>query len=261
MRNGQKQSPDKRSTKNMCTASWHHHRGYSLYFNRDELRTRKIAEGPEIQCLDDVQVIAPRDGDFGGSWISVNEYGLSLALLNRYEDAFQGNEQAIRSRGLLLMDLAPVSNLAALRSMVREMSFACYRPFTLLALTPGHPATIMTWNGLECSLIENGDAEMPLVSSSYNTRDVIAARQLQYRNLFGTGQTADEDLLLDYHRSHHPQAGPYSTCMHREDAATVSFSRIEVSQDSIRFAYHPASPCSEAPGITRELRRVDRGQG
>ncbi len=245
----------------MCTASWHHHRGYSLNFNRDELRSRKIAEGPEIQCLDGVRVIAPRDGNFGGSWISVNEYGVSLALLNRYEDAFQGNEQAIRSRGLLLMDLAPIANLAVLRSEVRKMSLYCYRPFTLLALASGHPATIVTWNGLECSVSAYGESEMPLVSSSYNTREVIAARQSHYRNLFVPRQKEDENLLVDYHRSHHPQAGPYSTCMHREDAATVSFSRIEVNQDSIRFAYHPASPCSEAPGITRELRRVDRGQG
>jgi hypothetical protein len=248
----------------MCTASWLHHQGYSLYFNRDELRTRKPAEGPEIQCQQGVRVIAPRDGDFGGSWISVNEYGMSLALLNRYEAPFTENGQPLRSRGLLLMDLAGAETLDDLEGRVRDLSLDRYRPFTLLALSAGRPAMIVKWNGIAC-MLTNGEAEMPLISSSYQTHAVIAARQQFFRGLSDFSLNKGEQLHLDYHKSHMPQAGPYSTCMHREDAMTVSFSHIQVDEDRVRFEYHPASPCLEIANVTRELNRAGKtgkaGQG
>jgi hypothetical protein len=62
--------------------------------------------------------------------------------------------------------------------------------------------------------------------------------------------------LLALHRSHIPEAGPYSICMHREDAETVSFSHVVVAGDSITFSYTPAAPCQNVPATTTTLRMV-----
>jgi hypothetical protein len=55
----------------------------------------------------------------------------------------------------------------------------------------------------------------------------------------------DRDLLWEFHRSHWPAAGPYSVCMHRDDAATASLSVVTVTRDAVQFVYHGAAPCVE----------------
>ncbi len=59
--------------------------GYRLWFNRDELRSR----GPEVpprveQTPEGMRYIAPSDSDAGGTWIAVNELGITVCLLNGY---------------------------------------------------------------------------------------------------------------------------------------------------------------------------------
>ena len=69
----------------MCTVTWIlDGDSYSLYFNRDELRTRQPALPPQRHQERGVRFLSPTDGDAGGTWIAVNEYGLSLGLLNDY---------------------------------------------------------------------------------------------------------------------------------------------------------------------------------
>ena len=52
----------------MCTVSWlHTPNGYQLLCNRDERHTRKPGLGPMIRNPAGVRVIAPVDGDLGGS--------------------------------------------------------------------------------------------------------------------------------------------------------------------------------------------------
>ena len=41
---------------------------------------------PRIGDVRGVSFVAPIDGDHGGSWIGVNQFGLTLCLLNRYDD-------------------------------------------------------------------------------------------------------------------------------------------------------------------------------
>jgi hypothetical protein len=68
----------------MCTVSWiHQGSGYQLLCNRDEKRTRRPASAPQLLTRNNVRFVAPIDGDSGGTWVAVNEFGLSLVLLNR----------------------------------------------------------------------------------------------------------------------------------------------------------------------------------
>ncbi len=49
--------------------------------------------------------------------------------------------------------------------------------------------------------------------------------------------------LRRLHRCHAPESGPFSTCMHRSDAATVSYTEIAVSGRRVRMQYHAGAPC------------------
>jgi hypothetical protein len=45
-------------------------------------------------------------------------------------------------------------------------------------------------------------------------------------------------------------------CVHRDDAATVSFTEIEVSDTEARMSYRPGSPCLEAQAVVLSLSRA-----
>jgi hypothetical protein len=96
----------------------------------------------------------------------------------------------------------------------------------------------------------DGEGAMPLSSSSYDPMGAGESRKRCFERLVSDpGKTAE--LLFRFHASHEPVRGPYSTCMHRDDADTVSFSWIRVEGGKIEFYYHPESPCSLWPNVGR----------
>jgi len=235
----------------MCTVSWiHQDDGYHLLCNRDELHTRKPALPPRVLERSDVRFIAPIDGDHGGSWIGVNEFGLSLCLLNRYQDGEPSVIGSKKSRGLLLAGLMDAPGRADVHNCILETDLSRFQPFTLVALEPQKKALLVHWTGRECVSDLDGEGAMPLTSSSYDSVGVAESRQHCFERLGGgSGRTAE--LLARFHASHEPMRGPYSTCMHRDDARTVSFSWIRVAAGKIEFCYHPVSPCSLWPDAGR----------
>jgi Transport and Golgi organisation 2 len=51
------------------------------------------------------------------------------------------------------------------------------------------------------------------------------------------------DCLQKLHKSHDPEPGPYSICMHRPDAATVSYTQVEFTPREISMVYVAGPPC------------------
>jgi hypothetical protein len=254
----------------MCTVSWLRLRGgYELFCNRDERHTRKPAGPPVIRDARGVRFIAPVDGDHGGSWIGVNEAGVALCLLNRYEGAATTPngvkhspddvkpEDGYRSRGLLLTSLTDSLTASHAHARLSGADLSRYRPFTMLVLSAHEPALLVYWANGEKTFDGAGEASMPLTSSSYRGADVIASRKSLFRRMTDEAGAVTPSLLREFHRSHAPARGAYSVCMHRGDAATVSFSRVKVGGREVEFSYQPASPCVMArPACARlPLRR------
>ncbi|HZS04293.1 MAG TPA: NRDE family protein [Blastocatellia bacterium] len=232
----------------MCTVSWLHDDsgGYQLFCNRDERHTRRAALPPQIRERGGVKFIAPADGDFGGSWIGANQFGLSLCLLNRYTDETTHQRGNYTSRGLLLVELMDCRSRSHVGGRIAEMDLTRFRPFTLVALEPGAPVSLFQWTGRELLVESDGESRMPLASSSYDPTGVEEFRGRQFAQLKAAAGGVSADLLLAFHRSHAPEPGPWSACMHRDDAQTVSFSHLKVTPGGIEFYYQPQAPCLEA---------------
>lgn len=251
----------------MCTASWFFtDDGYELFFNRDELRTRLPATPPAQHRLDGIEALLPTDTDAGGTWIAVNRYGVSVALLNRYQDsADPGSADRRRSRGLLVRDLASERSAEAVLHRVQGLELSIYAPFTLLVLEPGSRnrvstggrassrragssgsdsrATRVFWTGQRLSSPATPTA--PLASSGHDPRGVPATRLQLWHGAFRQAPV-DGPGLLDFHRCHRPDRGAHSPCMHRPDARTVSLTRVRVDGDRVSMAYAPGPPCEHA---------------
>ena len=58
--------------------------------------------------------------------------------------------------------------------------------------------------------------------------------------------------LRRLHRSHLPKRGPFSICMHRPDAMTISYTEVAVSKQRATMRYKSAPPCSNGANVTRD---------
>lgn len=243
----------------MCTVSWvHDGDGYQLLCNRDEKHSRLRASAPIIRDVGGVQVIAPSDGDFGGTWIAANEFGLTVALLNGPANAPRGTVPGSKSRGHLVAELAGAASIEEVQRQMLQEDLGSVAGLTLVALAPGQPAVLFEWDGWHLTLMENAENRMPLTSSSFDSDGVGKARLQEFAARLRQARQLDADLLFQFHQSHGldlDKPSAYSPCMHRDDAETVSFTWIDVSELDVRFFYSPAAPCQWAPGETVGMAR------
>jgi len=245
----------------MCTMSWlRDGTGYDLFFNRDEKRSRLPAAPPVVRRVGSTAVLAPRDGEAGGSWLAANEHGLTLALLNGYlgGDAVAAPASGPwTSRGRLVMDLSDCSAVSELAGRLKTLDLAKFRSFHLVAFD-SRAGLLASWRdgALEC--VDENSFSAPLISSSFSFAEVAESRRAQYREYIDVADGSKVEASLAYHRSHCPERGPFSPCMHREDARTVSLTWVRVDRARVQMRYAADAPCRgwpPGPALALERRR------
>ena len=226
----------------MCSVSWLlEENGYQVFFNRDEQKTRALAMPPKQYQVNGVDMIMPLDPTGGGSWISINEFGLSLCLLNNYQGIVP--DGPLISRGLLLKNMSSSRNIAQLTEAFHRLELSSFAPFTLLAFAPNltqHNGVVVAykWDGVQQNIVET---DSPLFSSGVDLARVQAYRQAKYDQLISTCK--NQQNLLMFHSHHHSEQPHLGTCMHRSDAHTVSFTHLRNRHGQASMFYAPGAPC------------------
>ncbi len=241
----------------MCTLTWlHTEDGFELAFNRDEKRTR----GPELAAAqstaDGVRFLAPRDADFGGTWITVNEHGVAVALLNAYTETLGSIRSDRLSRGGLVLSLAGAPSVGDVFARAKATELERYEPFVLTAFEAGETVRVERWDGLELHSL--ADAEPPLISSGVALDRVREHRTALFAAMAEGAETTGSELLSAFHASHAGGPSELSPCMHREDAQTKSSCRVVVSEREVRMIHTPGPPCTTRPSAPLALDRVAR---
>jgi len=244
----------------MCTLTWQYQAcggGYALFFNRDELKTRKRALPPMRKTArNGVSYLAPTDTDAGGTWLAVNQHGLTVCLLNNYA-APEPQHNNIVSRGEVVTALAGCAHIDELAALLGELPLQAYRGFELVVF--GHNVQHWRWDTRQLDVLP---AEMPITSSSFDTATVQAVRKKFFDTI---AEQAGLDALAHFHSCHldhelHEMNGQpmavSSVCMHREFAQTVSQCFVQVSPDRVAISYTDGPPCqspSTAPLILQRM--------
>jgi hypothetical protein len=240
----------------MCTVSWlREPAGYQVFFNRDELRTRAPGLPPEAGSLRGVRFVAPRDGDHLGTWIGANELGLTLGLLNRYEESpgVDAGGPTV-SRGHLVSGLLDAPHRDGVRDRLDAFHLGRFRPFTLVVFAPGAPAHLLGWDGRELHGETAPESGLVLTSSGHDQAGAARIRGALFEAARTGGPWTAEELDL-LHRSHHPERGPFSVCMHRSDAVTVSYTRVVVTPTQVVLSCTAGAPCETPHSDTLRLHR------
>jgi hypothetical protein len=227
----------------MCTVTFIARKhGYALGMNRDEKLTRVQALPPAHHELNGRAALFPSEPG-GGTWIGVNEAGVTLALINWYSVPARVRANPV-SRGLVVRSALASDTASQLDEDLGTFASNRTNPFRLIGVFPNDRQVIeWRWN-LRCvERIEHHWKSNTWISSGFDESGAEKTRRDTFR--CATEGRAVQNLrwLRKLHSSHAPSRGPYSHCMHREDAATVSYTEITVSGSAARMAYLSGSPC------------------
>jgi hypothetical protein len=239
----------------MCTLTFiPKEKGFLAGMNRDELVTREIALPPKLFPKDGVQALHPYESS-GGTWIGCNSNGIFFALLNSYSSWGVSSSVTAKSRGTVIPELIgqPVSKGA--RHVLDGFRLTEVLPFRLIGIFGKEKAVLeWWWDGKSINTLELGWKRKHWFSSSLSDASAESGRRSACAKAWKEPEAGGKEWLRELHRSHIPAPGPFSVCVHRPDATTVSYTEVSCCESRISMDYIAGNPClKQTPDLTASI--------
>jgi hypothetical protein len=211
--------------------------------NRDELLSRPVASPPQVRNSGGAEVLYPTE-PAGGTWIACNQRGVLLALLNWNDIESDCLGRKTKSRGFVIPTLIGAQDLAAVDSAFERISLGGVLPFRLFGFFPDEKtASLWRWDGMTKERRTLPWSRGHWFSSSLSDQAAEEQRGVACEAAASQpGFWTPESLRL-LHASHNLAAGPFSVCVHRPDAATVSYAEVVCREGSLLMRYVAGNPC------------------
>lgn len=224
--------------------------GWRLVCNRDELRTRVPAAPPAVRAIAGRSVVMPVDPPSDGTWISMNDAGVAMVLINLNESPAANAKAGAASRGLVIPSLAAAASLDELLDRAERFDARPYSPFRLAALDRKRCVLWRTTDGRLRAIAESA-ISAPLFFTSSGLGDAIVEgprRALFVERLFSHSTATAQDA---FHAHAWSDRTHLSVCMSRDDARTVSVTTLELRAARATMNYREiggeAAPAIELP--------------
>jgi hypothetical protein len=237
----------------MCSLSFlPHSKGAFLAMNRDELNSRPIAHPPALQHCGILTAIYPAEPG-GGTWVGVNECGLSLALLNWNFRPDSGHLER-ESRGRVIPLLLGKSTPRESAAMLESIDLGRTNPFRLImALHQERHLSEWMWDGDSLHSRPHTWTRNHWFSSGVDEAGAERSRCSVMGDAESEPDADSQEWILRLYRSHLPERSAYSICMHRADASTVSLTTIDLTDSRAQMSYIAGSPCLDPTPLDMEL--------
>jgi hypothetical protein len=224
--------------------------------NRDEKLTRPIGLAPKKINVGGHAVLCPSEPG-GGTWLALNDTGACIALINWYSVTTRVKRDPI-SRGEVVKSVRATDSADAADAKLRGLPLGHINPFRLIGIFP-RTSAIFEWRWDLMRLVSK---KLPWktqqwISSGFDEPTAQLVRGRTFRRALRERGVGRLHWLRRLHRSHTPQSGPFSTCMHRADARTVSYSEVTVSRRSANMRYHTGPPCRLSSPLKSRILRAE----
>src|SRR5882724_10376644 len=230
----------------MCTVTFiARQKGYCLGMNRDEKLTRPAGLPPKKKTVSGRAVICPSESG-GGTWITLNDRGTTLALINWYSITARAGHDAV-SRGEVVNSVSAATSPDIADAALAGLPLNRINPFRLIGIFPVTGEVVeWRWNLKQLVRKDHRWESRQWISSGFDEPAAQRERGGTYRRALQQSSAGSLDWLRRLHGSHSPHTGPFSTCMHRADAATVSYTDVAVSSREAVMRHHAGPPCKDA---------------
>jgi hypothetical protein len=226
-------------------------RGFLLAMNRDDRYSRPPALAPAVYQCGGQQALYPFEPG-SGTWIAVNQAGLGLAIVNW--SLSLGDK--VHSRGEIIPRLAACTSLEAVSRELSIMNLAGTLPFRLIAVSANEQEIREhLWNS-SVQQVELRPWKLTHWFSSGRGDDLAERSRRPICEAADADPSAGSiEWLRRLHRSHAPEQGAFSICVHREDAGTLSYTEVQCDAERVSMAYSPGYPCESTKITALELPR------
>ena len=216
--------------------------GYCLAMNRDEKLARPQGLPPKLRVVKNRRVICPSE-PAGGTWVAINEFGVSLALINWYSVRTRVESSPI-TRGEVVKATCAEDNPKRMETVLAALPLDRINPFRLIAVFPAsRQITECRWDRKKLELMNCVWQPQQWISSGFDEPAAQRARSQTFLQALEQKSVGSLSWLRRLHRSHVPGKGPFSTCMHRSDAATVSYTEASVFACNGTLRHCLGAPC------------------
>lgn len=240
----------------MCTVTWRiTPTGYDVLFNRDERHERAPETEPHFGWEADTAYLAPRDGDHGGSWLLVNDRGLTVGLLNDYAGPAPTHQRL--SRGQVTLACATAGTMEEIEACLGRLPLAQLPSFAVFGVARDGTSAVWRWRGRRLERLQPEPFSAMLTSSSYEPVAVPMQRRRRYVEHVRRRPEITLELLREFHLHHDPADGAGSVLMRRPDAATRSVSHISVGDGIASFTYSAVTWTTEPTAPHLHTRRFN----
>lgn len=234
----------------MCTVTFIPGRkGYRLGMNRDEQRSRAKGRPPERAEKNGSVLLSPSEPG-GGTWIGLNDRGVTLALINWYSVNRRATKQPV-SRGEIIPAARAARSPEEVVAALRALPLRRINPFRLIGVFPAAKLIVeWCWDLEKLVARRHPWTAQQWISSGFDEPKAQRVRGATFRLAKRQASFGRLDWLRRLHRSHAPEPGPFSTCMHRSDAVSVSYTEVSVMGSRGAMVYHEGPPCGGEPVVS-----------
>lgn len=167
-----------------------------LTSNRDEDINRPALEPAKFE-FEDYQLIFPKDPIGEGSWISINNTGRFVCLLNGAFEKHKHQPPYRHSRGKVVIDFFKYQHIENFHDLYDLDNI---EPFTLIVLDKGNDLFEYRWDG-NTKHIKSLDNSIPNIysSSTLYTPKIIEKRQNWFEKFLKESEISESNIL-NFHK-------------------------------------------------------------
>jgi len=227
----------------MCTVTFlPRGSGYALGMNRDEKLSRATGLPPALRSINACNVICPSE-PAGGTWIATSERGITFALINWYSVAANAGKDAT-SRGEIVLAVAGAAGSESASDILEASRLRNVNPFRLIGVFPRAREIVeWRWDLKQLRRMSHAWRAQIWISSGSNEAEAQRVRSRVFERALHEPSFGTLEWLRRLHYSHTPRRSALSICMHRADAATVSYTEVSVTGHGARMLYSKGPPC------------------
>jgi len=211
--------------------------GIAVTSNRDEQRSRKHSQTPEIIDFKSRQTILARDTQALGTWLLTDNSGRTAILLNGAFEFHSPSPPYRESRGIILLNLFQEENF---KSAFLFYNLENIEPFQVIYLDTDQ-AFQCVWDGNQKHLFAI-DLSTPQVffSPTLYTKEQQEEKRNHFFKTLAEIDSIDSAQLLEIHSNQNISSLDLNFFMSREHQTTKSISQVELNSTQTKYVHWQA---------------------
>jgi len=223
----------------MCTVTFipQQQGGFVLTQNRDETPLRKGVLFPSSHIAEHSELLFPKDGEAGGTWLSISTKGRVAALLNGAFENHKRTPPYRKSRGLVVLESFDFNTP---QEFAAHYDFENIEPFTLILIEsqPELELWELRWDGTQTHLKQCNALQEQIWSSSPLYNAAMRAERESWFETWKNKAPHTADSILHFHHTAGNGDPETDVKMVRPYVQTVSITQITQQEGNLCMQYH-----------------------